>query len=459
MDVGATKQSSRCGLRSLWPPVAAAAFVGAAAPAQAQVIPLFGEVVSAPWSAQRVFERTPLPQLDDPETVERPEPEDTPVKTRQHPGYEPIGIRSGPWMFNPALTAGLLYDSNAFSSNTFRRSDIAAVVEPGLRVRSLWERNGLDLKLGFQSINYKNNPGLDQTNYGLRGNGWFDVARDLTVLTSFQASHLNEGVGSLASPANAVKPTPYDLLKGDVTIRKQLSRWSVAVGGGVDSYNFGSTRAQDGSIIRQDARDGQIFSLHGRADYAFSSNLGWFASAEYNQRELRGTAAQSLDSRGYRALTGLNIALTNLISGEFGAGYVRQRFEDPAIGTIEGPAWHALLTWRPTRLVDVNFKAEQLVTQTSDTSATGVIANSFQLGVDYELLRNVVISVAGGIEKDEFHGQMRNDRVNTVDSRIKYLPSRFGTISVFHRYTDRNSNIPTFRYEKHLVGFNATAQF
>jgi hypothetical protein len=30
---------------------------------------------------------------------------------------------------------------------------------------------------------------------------------------------------------------------------------------------------------------------------------------------------------------------------------------------------------------------------------------------------------------------------------------------VFHRYTDRNSNIPTFRYEKHLVGFNATAQF
>jgi hypothetical protein len=457
--VGATKPTSRCGLRSFWQPVTAAAFVGAATPANAQIIPLFSQLVSAPWSAQRVFERTPLPQLEDPDTAEKPEPEDTPVKTRVHPGYEPIGIRSGPWMFNPALTAGLLYDSNAFSSNTVRRSDVAAVVEPALRVRSLWDRHGVDLKLGMQSLSYKNNPGLDQLNYGATGSGWFDVARDLTVLTSFQASHLNEGVGSLATPANAVQPTPYDLFSGDITVRKQLYRWTVSIGTGVESYDFGTTRAQDGSIIRQDARDGQIYTVHGRVEYALSPRLGWFTSAEYNQRELRGTATQTLDSRGYRALTGLNIALTNLITGEFGVGYVRQRFDDSAIGTIDGPSWHAMLTWRPTRLIDVSLKAEQLVTQTSDTSATGVIANSVQLGVDYELLRNVIVSVAGATEKDEFHGQLRTDRVNTVDSRIKYLPNRFGTISLFHRYTDRNSNVPTFRYEKHLVGFNATAQF
>lgn len=459
MALGATKQSSRSGFRAFWQPLTAAALVGAVAPASAQVIPMLADPVSAPWNAQRVFERTPLPQLDDPDTVERPEPEDTPVKTRQHPGYEPVGIRSGPWMLNPAFTAGLLYDSNAFSSNTLKRSDVAAVTEPSLRVRSMWDRHGLDLKLGLQSLNYKENSGLDQLNYGVRGSGWYDVARDLVVLTSFQASHLNEGVGSLASPSNAVRPTPYDLLSGDVTVRKQLYRWSVAVGTGVESYNFGSTRAQNGSIIRQDARDGQIYTVHGRADYAISPKLGWFASAEYNQRELRGTATQSLDSRGYRALTGINVALTNLITGEFGVGHVRQRFDDPAIGTIDGPAWSAMLTWRPTRLLDVSFKAEQLVTQTSDTSATGVIANSFQLGVDYELLRNVIVSVAGGTERDKFHGQLRTDRVHTVDSRIKYLPSRFGSISLFHRYTDRNSNVPTFRYEKHLVGFNATAQF
>ncbi|MDQ8729774.1 outer membrane beta-barrel protein [Bradyrhizobium sp. LHD-71] len=459
MAIGATRQSRRSGLRSFRRPTALAIIIGSISPAHAQVIPLFGEQVAPPWSSQRVFERTPLPKLEDPDTVEQPEPEDTPVKTRQHPGYEPVGIRSGPWMFNPSLTAGVLYDSNVFSSNTLRRSDIAAMVEPALRLRSMWERHGLDLKLSAQSINYRENSSLDETNYGVRGSGWFDVARDLMVLTSFQASHLNEGVGSLASPANAVEPTPYDLFSGDVTVRKEFNRWALAVGVGVESYNFGSTRAQDGTIISQSARDGQIYALHGRADYAFSSNVGWFSSLEYNQRELRGTATQSIDSHGYRVLTGLNIALTRLITGEFGVGYVQQRFDDPTIGTIEGPAYRAMLNWSPTRMMDVKLKAEQLVTQTSDTSATGVIADSLQLGVDYELRRNVVVSVAGGMEWDRFHGQSRSDQVNTVDSRIKYLPNRFGTISLFHRYTDRNSNVPAFRYEKHLVGFNATAQF
>ena len=118
-----------------------------------------------------------------------------------------------------------------------------------------------------------------------------------------------------------------------------------------------------------------------------------------------------------------------------------------------------MLTWRPTRMIDVNFKAEQIVTQTSDTSVTGVLANNFQLGVDYELLAQYRRVGCRQLEKDKFHGQPRNDQINTVDARIKYLPNRFGAISVFHRFTERDSNISTFSYQKHLVGFNATAQF
>ena len=89
---------------------------------------------------------------------------------------------------------------------------------------------------------------------------------------------------------------------------------------------------------------------------------------------------RDLNSRGVRALTGLNVALTQLVTGEFGVGHVQQRFETAAIGTIDGRAWSAMLTRRPTRVLDVSVKVEQIVTQTSDTSVTGVIANNFQLG-------------------------------------------------------------------------------
>lgn len=438
---------------------ATALMLGLAAPSNAQVIPSTTEQLSAPWNAQRVFQPSSLPDLTDPETRNEIQPEDMPVRKRQQPGYEPVGIRAGSWMFNPSLISGALYDSNVFSSNTTKQSDIAAVFEPSLRAHTLWERHGIDLKLDAQSTVYNENSSLNQTNASLKGNGWFDIAHDLAVLANFQIAHLNEGVGTLSSPVNAISPTPYDLFSGDLTVRKEFNRLTTSVGMRVDSYDYGQTRAQDGSIINQDGRDGQIYSLHGRVDYAFSPVLGWFAGVEGNQRNIRGTPAQPLDSQGYRALTGFTVGFTNLLSGEFGAGYVQQRFDASSIGSIEGPSYRAMLTWRPTRLLDVHFKAEQIVTETSDTSSTGVLANAFQLGLDYELRRNVIVSLAAGYEDDRFFGQPRKDKVLTSDARIKYLMNRYGSISVFHRYTDRSSDIPAFSFDKHQVGINVTAQF
>lgn len=426
--------------------------------AHAQAIPLNSDLVAPPWNALQIFEPSPLPDFRDPNAGPVP-PEDMPVKKRQQPGYEPVGIRYGSWMFNPALISGGFFDSNVFSSNTTKMSDFAAVVEPTLRAHTLWERHGIDLKFDAQSTIYNKFTSLNQNNISLKGNGWYDVARDFKVLGSFQVAHLNEGVGTLSSPVNAISPTPYDLFSGDVAARKEFNRLAASVGMSVKSYDYQSTRAQDGSIINQDGRDGQIYTVHGRLDYAFSPKFGWFTAVEGNQRQVRGTPGHTLDSDGYRALSGVTLGLTNLLSGEIGGGYVSQRFDDPTIGVISGPSYHASLLWRPTRLLDVHVKAEQLVTQTSDTSSNGVLANAVQVGADYELLRNVVISLAGGYENDRFFGQIRKDRVISTDARVKYMLNRFASVSVYHRYTDRDSDIPIFSYDKHLMGINVTAQF
>ena len=438
----------------------ATAIVVALAPsAHGQVIPSTTEIVAAPWNAQKVFEPSGLLDLTPVDARDEVQPEDMPVKQRQQPGYEPVGIRYGSWMFNPSLMSGALYDSNVFSSNADKRSDIAAVVAPSLRAHTLWERHGIDLKLDAASTIYRQNSSLDQTNVSLKGNAWYDISHDLAVLTNFQIAHLNEGVGTLSSPSNAISPTPYDLYSGDVSVRKEFNRLAASVGVSVASYDYGSTRAQDGSIINQDGRDGQIYTLHGRLDYAFSPVLGWFAGVEGNQRHIRGTPAQSLDSQGYRALSGITFGMTHLVTGEIGAGYARQEFSDAAIGVIEGPSYRAQLMWRPTRLLDIHFKAEQIVTETSITSSSGVQANALQLGADYELRRNVILSLMGTYETDKFFGQDRRDTVTTTDARVKYLLNRFAAISVYHRYSDRNSNISAFSYDKHQVGINVTAQF
>lgn len=427
--------------------------------AHAQLIIDQPKITEPPWNALKPFEPTPLPLLSDPDIRDPVAPEDTPVKTRVHPEYQPRGIRYGPWMYYPTAAAGVFYDSNVFSSSTNKQADFATRFAASLRAHSLWERHALDLSLKTESTLYRDHSSLNQTDVDFNANGRLDIDHGTQLLGHLQAAYLHDEVGSLTSPAGAIEPTPYAFGSTDLTLRREFGRFTASVGGRVDSYDFGPVRAANGSLINQDARDGQVYSVHERIDYAFSEKLALFASLENNKRDLRGSPGAPLDSRGYRALTGIDIELTHLIKGEFAAGYLRQNFVSPTIGDISGPAYRVFLTWSPTRQLDIHFNAEQIITTTSDTSPTAVLANSFQLGADYEIRPNLVLSPLFIYEKDDFKGQPRNDNVYAAELRLKRMFSNWASASIYYRYMNRDSNIPVSSYEKHIIGINASVQF
>lgn len=412
-----------------------------------------------PWNALQVFEPVPLPFLTDPDAREDVDPADTPVKNRFRPEYQARGIREGAWMFDPSLLAGGFYDSNVFSSNANRQSDVAATLGAGLRAHSLWERHGIDVRATTQSTVYANHSGLNETDASLKGNGRFDIDHSTALLSAFQAAYLHEGVGTLASPAAAVEPTPYSLLSGDLTLRREFGRVTGSIGGRIDSYNYGSTVAQNGAIINQDQRDGQVYVAHARGDYALSEKFALIAAVEGNRRDLRGSPGQPLDSSGYRALSGFDLELTPLIKGEIAAGYMAQHFTASSIGNIEGPTYRAILTWSPSRVLDFHFNAEQVVTEASDTSSTGILANALQLGFAYEFRPNIIVSSAASYENDSFKGQDRTDNVYALDTQVKYLLNNVVSLGLTYRYLRRDSNIPDFSFDKHQVGINAAARF
>lgn len=438
---------------------AAAMLAVSTARSQAQVIPTAREVVMPPWNAQQVFEPAPLPVLTDPDARGDVAPEDTPVKTRARPDYDARGVRAGSWLFIPTLTAGAFYDSNVFSSPTNRDGDLAGQLGASLRAHSLWERHGLDMTADVLTTSYKDHPSLNETDATFRSTGRFDIDHANALLTGLQAAYLHEAVGSLTSPAGAVEATPYSLFSGDLTYRHESGRVTASVGARVDSYDYGSVRAQNGSVISQDSRDGQVYKAHSRFDYAFSENAALFTALEGNWRELRGTATQSLSSNGYRVLSGFDVQITRLIRAELAGGYLHQNFFDRTIGDVEGPAYRAMIVWSPSRVLDVHFNAEQIVTEASDTTVSGILANALQVGADYEFRPNVVLSAAATYEQDHFKGQPRNDDVYAADAQIKYLMNHVTSLSLYYRFIRRDSNLPQFSYDKHVVGINASAHF
>lgn len=436
-----------------------AALAASSGDAAAQVVLPLVPPTLPPWNAQRVFEPLPFPYLWDTESRKDRAPEDTPVRTRQHPGYESIGVRAGSWMLHPAATAGVFYDSNLFSSNSAKQGGLAAVVNPSVTATSLWERHAFELKADLQSKLYPEHSELNETNARLRGRGRIDIRHDAMVLTRFEAAHLHEEVGSISSPAGAVRPTPYDLLSADATYQQEFNRLTASAGLGIDSYNFGTTVAQNGTVIDQSTRDGQIYFAHGRLDYAISPLLGLFSALELNRRDLRGSPAQSLDSSGYRTLSGVSLQLTRLVSAELAAGYSRQNFEAFSLGVAEGPAYRASLVWSPSRVLDIQLRGIEMVTQATDTDAQSIRVRALQLGFDYEFRRNIVLSVAGTYERDKFLTQPRSDRVYAARTELKYLLNRFGSIGLQHVFVRRESTVPFANFDKHQVGINVTAHY
>lgn len=435
------------------------AIAGASSSAFAQAISPLTPPASPPWNAETVFDPVPYAQIWSRAPGEGAAPEDTPVVTRRWPGYEARGIRAGAWMFYPSVRAGGFYDSNVFAQNSDRSSDFAAVVKPQLRVTSLWERHQLTFDTYVEPTQYAHFSSLNQTDASARVKGRIDLRHDSAILYNFQAAYLHEAVGSLSSPLSAVAPTPYTYTQAHVSYWHQFNRLAMSFGVRNDTYDYGSTRSQNGATLDQSSRSGTVQTAHGRADYAIGGNLGVFAAVEGNMRNLKGSPTASLSSRGYRALTGFNFRLTPLVGGEIGAGYTSQRFEDPTIGTVNGPAYRALLTWSPRRTIDVRLKAEEITTEAVDTVASAVRARALMLGVDYEFRRNIVLSTVAGYENDKFVGQDRQDNVYSATASLRYLFNRSAEVALNYKYVNRNSNVPTAVYDKHVIGLDVTAHF
>jgi hypothetical protein len=442
-----------------WPTVTAGLLILTAENVCAQLIVDQPQIIAPPWISQRIFDVAPLPQLSDPADRDPVAPEDTPVRTRVHPEYQPRGARQGAWMFYPTVAASGFYDSNVYASANKVEDDFVSRFAAGLRAQSLWERHNLEVQLATQSLLYAHHPGLNQSDVEFKARGRIDVDHATQILTTLQAAFLHVEVGSLNSPGNAAEPTPYGFLSGDATLRKQFGRFTASIGARADSYDFGETRALNGATINQDFKDGQIYKAYERLEYAISEKTALFASFENNWRQLRGSPGSSLDSKGYRALAGIDLEITRLIRGELAAGYQSQNFDSPSITDVAGPAYRVFLTWSPTRRLDFRFNAEQVITQISDTSTSSVLASAIQAGIDYELRPNLVLSGTAIFEQDQFKGQPRDDDVYAAELRLKRAFNNVTSASIFYRYLRRDSNIPMNSYDRQIIGVSASAQF
>jgi len=389
----------------------------------------------------------------------RPDVSEIPVGKRQHPGYEPIGWRFGSVMFYPELITGVGFDSNVYQQSTDPQSDIVGVFSP--RGTFVYERPDFDWTADF---------GADLRRYReLSGENTEDahaklkLRRDLTNALEFRAglgaARKHEMRGESDAPTNAAEPPVYKLFNADAAFTQTFNRFGIRAGGDVRSYTYDDITTFSGDIQDQSFRDGTIVTGSLLPFYQLDGRNRLFARLALSERDNEGTGDLNRDSQGVLARAGVDFELTPLVFVTSEIGMQQLAFDNPDIDTVDALSFATQATWLMTPLMTASLSANRSISERVSQNYDARIDTSIKGALDYELLRNVLVSAGAKYTREDFIGIAREDDVVALSLGTKYLVNRWLALGLKGVYENRDSSSPANDFDQYVVWLNVTTQY
>ena len=346
------------------------------------------------------------------------------VTSRKRPAYDPVGLPLGSFRVYPSVDAELLHDDNVLATSDNEESDSAYVLAPRILVESGWSRHDLSAGLDVDMARYFDLQHEDFTDVRLWGLGHLDISRgQLELAASFASLHEPR---TSPDAVDGIEPTEYSRDRVAVAWRYQPSRAFARVAAELQHLNYDDTHTDTGTVSGAD-RDRDYWQGKLRLGYELPSGLDAFVEARavstnYDQKVDDNGFERSSD--GYDLVGGFGFDVSGTVFGEAYAGYRRREYDDPSFAPADGPTFGAEMTWLASGLTTVTVKIDRTVDATTISGASGVLQTSYDLAVDHELLRNLILQLAYKLSKEDYEGISRRDDVTWLRFGGEYLLNR-----------------------------------
>lgn len=161
-----------------------------------------------------------------------------------------------------------------------------------------------------------------------------------------------------------------------------------------------------------------------------------------------------LSSTEYRYMGGVTWEATAATSGTLKVGRLQKKF-DSTFPDSSKTSWEALVSWKPRTYSRFDLYTGRYPTESTGlgsfimTEASGVIWNHA-----WTSYLNTEVNVR--FQKDEYQNFARNDDIRSLGLRAGYKFRRWLTLGAEYTYTQRDSNVPIFEYDRNLYLLTAT---
>ena len=360
------------------------------------------------------------------------------VENRSRPALDPAGIRLGGFLLSPNVGMEAHFSDNIFADPSISAEDFVYIVNPRVSLDSDWSVHSINLQAEAEIGRYDDNDSEDFDDFTLVAEGRLDIDRSSYFGADLVFDRTHEERTSAENATNA-DLTVYQTNRASVSYMRRPSRFFVRLDASILDTDFEDAKARD-RIINNDDRNRRelIQSLHFGYEFRPGNTVyvrGTARSLDYEQEIDDDGFARSGD--GYELVIGASRAISGVSAMSVFAGYLSQDIDDVRFSSVDGVSFGADITWNITNLITLNARAERTIEPISIFGASSVVAESYGLGLDYELLRSLILSADFNIGKDDYEGIDRKDDVLGAGLGARFMLNRNLHLYIGYDYSDR----------------------
>jgi hypothetical protein len=379
------------------------------------------------------------------------------ILDRPKPELDPLGVRAGSFLIIPKVELGTTYDDNVFATENNKEGDFLFQVLPTVVVQSDFSRHQLRFTTGADVGRYADQTSENYIDYFVTGAGRYDITGDSSVSTNLAYRQLHEDRGDSDSPNTASEPVEFTRSNAELAFQQRFNRVTGRVAIGAENEDYDDVSSITGTTLDQDDRDRWAYSAMGQVGYDLYPGYQPFVRFTYTRTEYdEGIVKPNSDT--YEAVVGTTLDLTNLLTGEIFIGYLARSYDEDAFSNFTGLAYGLKLDYAVTQLTSISGNISRGVEEGFSVTPNPRDRTTFQVGVDHELLRNVVLSALAEYQMDDYQNTNQQEDFYLLQAGATYNINRNFYLRGTYSYSTRDSNVPGNDYERNLFLLRVGAQ-
>jgi hypothetical protein len=323
----------------------------------------------------------------------------------------------------------------------------------------------LNVTAGAKVFSFAEQSGEDRTDWNLGADLRLDVVRGTEIKANAHFARLHEPRGTDLTggvvPGDPAEPTELSRSGFGAEFGHTLNRVRLAFGASLEAIDYEDTPRVGGGAFNNDDRDRTVSELFAKASVEASEDTALFVRTRWSGHDFDAALDDdgfNRDSSGWGIDGGVEFAMTHVLVGEVFAGYTLRSYDAPAFADAAELGFGAGLKWFPSMLTTIGIDAARSIEDTSINAASGFVSTRGQLGVDHELLRNIILSGRLGYENAEYQDVARDDDIVRASLGGRLLINSNFHFNAGWEFSDRSSSDPLFEYSTGQFQFSLTGK-